>query len=57
MLIVAGPGDVAVGAQQDGGRVQFLAGVGYVVDPVRPAFGRQPARLIEQQAAARCVSP
>ena len=52
LLVVAGPRQVAVRAQQHGRRRQLLARVHHVVHPVRPPRDRQPAGLVEQQAAA-----
>ena len=52
LLIFADPRHVAVRSQQHCGHVEFVAGVDDVVDPVRPAGHREPAGLVEQQAAA-----
>ncbi len=52
LLVFTDPRHVAVRPQQYGGHVQFLADVDDVVDPVRPARHREPARLVEQQSAA-----
>ena len=52
MLVGTGPGDVAVGTQQEGGGGEFLAEVDDMVDTVGPARCRELAGLIQEQAAA-----
>ena len=52
LLVVAGPGHVAVGAQQRRGRAQAGVGVGDAVDPAGPALRRQAAGPVQQQPAA-----
>src|SRR5919112_4808706 len=52
LLVPADPRHVAVRPQQHGGRVEFLADVDDVVDPICPPPHPEPARLVEQQSAA-----
>ena len=52
LLIVADPGDVAVGAEQDARNIQCRSGIREVVDPVRPAADGQAFGAVQQQAAA-----
>ena len=50
LLIVADPGHVAVGPEEHGGHVQFVADVDEV-DPIRPPRHREPAGLVQQESA------
>lgn len=51
-LVLAGPDHVAVGPQQHGGHVQFVAGIDDVVDTVLPARHGELAGLVDQEPAA-----
>src|SRR5262249_17766085 len=51
-LIVADPGDVTVGADQNAWKVQYRRRIRDVVDPVRPAVDGHPSGAVEQQTAA-----
>src|SRR4051812_46748513 len=51
VLIFADPCDVAVGSEQDRGRVQFPADVRDAVDPIRPSCRGQFAGLVQQEPA------
>ena len=52
LLILADPGDVAVGAEQETRNVQCRSGIREVVDPVRPANRGQSFGAVQQQSAA-----
>ena len=52
LLVVADPRHVAVRSQQERGHLELSARVDHTVDPLSPAVDREPAGLIEQQAAA-----
>ena len=52
LLVVAGPGHVAVRSQQHGGHLQLVADVDDVVDPVRPSRDGELTGLVEQQPAS-----
>ena len=52
LLVVAGPGHVAVRSQQHGGHAQLVADVDDVVEPVRPSRDGELTGLVEQQPAS-----
>ena len=52
VLVLADPGDVAVRPEQDRGRVQLLADVHDVIDPIRPSGHGELAGLVQQEPAA-----
>lgn len=52
LLVLADPGDVAVGAQQDRRNIQCCSGIRGEVEPVRPAADAQTLGAVEYQPAA-----
>ncbi|MCP2365381.1 hypothetical protein HD597_012401 [Nonomuraea thailandensis] len=57
LLIVADPGDVAAGAEQDARDVRRRGGIGEVIDPVRPAAGVRRSVRSSSRPRPRCSRP